>query len=193
MSTTTLFVELVVVGVGAMAWIALLVVAAFGHEWIPVDRVFSPSATVPMLAMVYLLGIVTDRVADTVLGPMWARGNRARIYGSDANAYAEDKLLVLGAPQFSRLFEYNKSLQRICRGWTINAVAILLALQALVWLRYGPTPTTIRVAVLGSFLLLLLAAGCLFSARRLNAVQYGKIKEEAAMLRARGADAARTR
>jgi len=192
MSTTTLFVELVVVGVGAMAWIVLLVLAFFGHEWIPVDRLFSPSATVPMLAMVYLLGIITDRVADTVLGPLWARGNRFRIYGSDANAYAADKLLVLATPQFSRLFEYSKSLQRICRGWTINALAILVALHALLWLRYGPTPTTVRVAVLGSFLLLLLTAGCLFSARRLNAVQYRKIKEEAAMLRARGSDGART-
>jgi hypothetical protein len=34
---------------------------------VPVDKLFSPSATV--LALVYLLGIVTDRVADTVLGP----------------------------------------------------------------------------------------------------------------------------
>ena len=41
------------------------------------------------------------------------------------------------------------------------------------------------MAALGSFLLLLLAAGCLFSVRRLNAVQYRKIKEQAAMLRAR--------
>jgi hypothetical protein len=185
MSTTTLFVELVVVGVGAMAWIALLVLAAFGHEWLPVDRLFSPAITVPMLALVYLLGIVTDRVADTMLGPLWARGNRLRVYGNDESAYAGDKLLVLATPQFSRLFEYNKSLQRICRGWTINAVAIFVALHALLWLRYGATPTTVRVAVLGSLLLLLLAAGCLFSARRLNAVQYRKIKEQAAMLRAR--------
>jgi hypothetical protein len=69
MSTTTLFVELVVVGVGALAWVCLLLMAGLGHEWVPVDKLFSPSATVPVLALVYLLGIVTDRVADTVLGP----------------------------------------------------------------------------------------------------------------------------
>ena len=183
MSTTTLFVELVVVGVGAMAWLSLLVLAVFGHEWIPLDRVFSPSATIPSLAVVYLLGIVTDRVADTLLGPLWARGNRFRVYGQDERAYAADKVLVLAAPQFSRLFEYNKSLQRICRGWTVNSLAILVSLHVLLWLRYGMTPTTVRVAGLGSFLLLLLAAACLFSVRRLNAVQYRKIKEQAAMLR----------
>jgi hypothetical protein len=185
MSTTTLFVELVVVGVGALAWLSLLIIAAFGHEWIPVDRVFTPSATVPLLAVVYLLGIVTDRVADTLLGPLWARGNRRRVYGDDVRAYAADKVLVLATPQFSRLFEYNKSLQRICRGWTINALAILVALHVMLGTRYGGTATTLRVAGVGTSLLLLVAAGCLFSAWRLNAVQYRKIKEEATMLRSR--------
>ena len=183
MSTTTLFVELVVVGVGAIAWVSLVVLAAFGYEWIPVDRLLSPSATVPVVALVYLLGIVTDRMADTILGPLWARSNRRRVYGQDDRAYVADKMLVLSAPHFRRLFEYNKSLQRICRGWTFNAVMILLALHALLWLRHGVTGTTLGVAGLGSFLLVLLAAGCVFSARRLNAVQYRKIKEQAAMLR----------
>lgn len=185
MSTTTLFVELVVVGVGALAWVCLLLLAGLGHEWVPVDKLFSPSATVPVLALVYLLGIVTDRVADTVLGPLWAKGNRERVYGKDDHAYVVDKMLVLSVPQFSRLFEYNKSLQRICRGWTFNAIAILVSLHALLWLRYGVTALTLRVAALGSSFLLLLACGCWFSARRLNAVQYRKVKEEAATLRAR--------
>jgi hypothetical protein len=185
MSTTTLFVELVVVGVGAMGWLCVLLVTAFGYAWVPVDRVFSPSATVPVLALVYVLGIVTDRVADAVLGPMWARGNRARVYGRDDHAYVADKMLVLAAPQFSRLFEYNKSLQRICRGWTFNAIVLLLSLHALLWLRLGVTTVTSRVAALGSVFLLLLAGGCWFSARRLNAVQYRKIKEQAAVLRTR--------
>jgi hypothetical protein len=184
MSTTTLFVELVVVGVGAMAWLCLLIVAAFGHAWIPLDRVVSPSATVPVLALVYVLGIVSDRVADAVLGPLWAKGNRARVYGGDDHAYAADKMLVLATPQFSRLFEYNKSLQRICRGWTFNAIVLLLSLHALLWLRLGVSAATGLVAAVGSAFLLLLAGGCWFSARRLNAVQYRKIKEQAAALRA---------
>src|SRR2546425_5370696 len=150
MSTTNLFVELVVVGAGAAAWVTLLLLAVFGHEWLPVDKLFSPNAAVPILAFVYLLGIVTDRLADALLGPLWASGNRARVYTQDDHSYAVDKMLVLSEPEFGKLFEYNKSRQRICRGWIFNAVAILLSLHTLLWLRHGFSALTFRVATVGS-------------------------------------------
>jgi hypothetical protein len=184
MSTTNLFIELVVVGVGAAIWVCLLILAGFGYEWVPVDKLLSPAATVPMLALVYLLGIVTDRTSDTLLGPRWARGNRARVYGNEGHAYAADKALVLSNPEFAKLFEYNKSRQRICRGWAFNAIAILLSLHAFLWFRFDLTSISIRVAVLGTILLLLLACGCWYSGRRLNRVQYQKVKEQSALLRA---------
>jgi hypothetical protein len=82
MSTTNLFVELVVIGVAAVAWTCLLILTGFGHEWVPVDKLFSASTIVHLLALVYLLGIMSDRFSDTLLGPIWAKGNK-QIRGRD--------------------------------------------------------------------------------------------------------------
>ena len=37
MSTTNLFVELIVIGVGVLAWVILLIGSVFGYAWVPVD------------------------------------------------------------------------------------------------------------------------------------------------------------
>ena len=60
MSTTSLFVELIVVGVGAAIWLTLLTLALFGYGWVqvPADKALSIPAAIPILAVVYVLGIV---------------------------------------------------------------------------------------------------------------------------------------
>lgn len=60
MSTTNLFVELVVIGVGAAIWIVLLGLAVIGCEWATDIEAVSLVAIVPTLAVVYVLGIVSD-------------------------------------------------------------------------------------------------------------------------------------
>ena len=71
MSTTNLFVELIVIGVGALAWIVLLVLSLFGWAWVPTERVFSTVALVPLLSLIYVLGIVSDRIADSLFEHWW--------------------------------------------------------------------------------------------------------------------------
>lgn len=73
MNTTSLFVELVVIGVGALAWVALLVLSVFGYDWVPLDPLLAAAATVPLLSVVYVLGIVSDRVADLLFDLVWTR------------------------------------------------------------------------------------------------------------------------
>ncbi len=57
MSTASLFVELVVIGVGALSWVVLLVLSVFGWNWVPTERVFSSVALVPLLSLIYVFGI----------------------------------------------------------------------------------------------------------------------------------------
>ena len=66
MSTTNLFVELIVIGIGAAIWVVLAALAVFGYSWVPLDQVFSTFAAAPFLGVVYVLGIILDRVADAV-------------------------------------------------------------------------------------------------------------------------------
>ena len=43
MATTALFVELIVIGVSATAWVAFLVLAIFGYSWLTFERFSSLS------------------------------------------------------------------------------------------------------------------------------------------------------
>lgn len=178
-STTSISIELMVVGLGAAAWVCLLVLAGFGHDWVPVDVLLSPSTALPILGFVYLIGIVVDRIADATLGSLWATRNRGRVYGALFARYDDDERLVLAIPEFRALFDYNKSRQRICRGWIFNACLLLVSLHVYLWSQHHVTPITVRVAVLGSGLCIALAAGCWFSGGRLNAAQYEKVKGRA--------------
>ncbi|NJN21306.1 MAG: hypothetical protein HC812_09070 [Leptolyngbya sp. RL_3_1] len=64
MSTTDLFVELLIIGVGAAIGLFLLVLTVFGYGWLAWDGLLSLPALLPILAIVYVLGIVVDRFSD---------------------------------------------------------------------------------------------------------------------------------
>lgn len=65
MNTTHFFVELLVIGAGALVWLVLLVAALLGYDLSDVlDELLHPAAIVPLLPAVYVLGILTDRIAD---------------------------------------------------------------------------------------------------------------------------------
>jgi hypothetical protein len=77
MGATGLFVALVDIGAGALACLVLLTLAAFGWQWVPVERLFSRTALVPLVSVVYRPAIVADRVADSVYERWWCRGSGA--------------------------------------------------------------------------------------------------------------------
>jgi len=54
MSTTNLFVELVVIGVGAMLWLILLTLALFGFQWFQIKVEILVALIIPLLSFIYL-------------------------------------------------------------------------------------------------------------------------------------------
>lgn len=142
MGTTNLFVELVVIGVGAAVWILELVLACFGFGWTQHD--FSSSlVTIVATALVYILGIVTDRVADGLFEGFLSAKMRHRVYGAAVAEYYRDRRLLLmrSAAEIS-LFEYGRSRMRICRGWTVNSLLITVATNVLIWSNFAGTRTS---------------------------------------------------
>lgn len=71
MSTTSLFIELLVVGIQATVWCALLVCTLSGYEWVKALpgslNNWAAPASVLYLAFAYTLGIIVDRLADLLL------------------------------------------------------------------------------------------------------------------------------
>jgi hypothetical protein len=67
MNTTSIFVELIVIGVGTATILVLLALTVLGYDWVPWSKLTSISVAVPCLSVVYVLGIAFDRLADRLL------------------------------------------------------------------------------------------------------------------------------
>jgi hypothetical protein len=117
MATTALVTEILIVGLEAETWVIMLVLAAFGTEWIDLDAVdgWEALVTVLVLAGAYVLGIVVDRVADSTFG--WLRG-------PDRPGFARKRLEVLHtSPGMAPFLEYQRSRLRVARGTLFNMIA----------------------------------------------------------------------
>jgi hypothetical protein len=181
MSTTNLFVELVVIGVGAFTWVCLLLLAIFG-----VDAAFlkelinTPAATVPALSAIYLLGIVTDRLADGLFHLARMETKHRESYAEGKEQYFRDRAFVLAnSQQFAQLYEYSRSRQRICRGWAFNAVAILVSLDLFLLMRHSNVHNWGVVALVTSCFLAALAIACWLSWEAMTDTELKRIKEQA--------------
>jgi len=74
MSTTNIFAELIVIGLGAFASLLLLIAAMLEvSRGVVAFLITSPVAAIPALAFVYLLGIVTDRISDWLFASLERR------------------------------------------------------------------------------------------------------------------------
>ena len=71
MSTTVLFVELLIIGFQGGVWILLLIFSVFGYNWLLELQSTGISdwqtlITALLLSMFYVLGIMIDRTADAI-------------------------------------------------------------------------------------------------------------------------------
>jgi hypothetical protein len=180
MATTSLFVELIVIGIGALAWVTLAILAVFGYSWLTFDRATSVMGLVPLLSLTYLLGIIVDRIADQI----FQRPSRRLLahWFSSQEEYKHAKDVVYLRSPLRSLMEYNRSRLRICRGWVTNCVAAVLALNLFVWSQLpGDLPRS-KLAVTGSVMLVLLGLGTLNAWYQLSIDAYERLFEQAKLL-----------
>ncbi|MFD4998599.1 hypothetical protein [Streptomyces buecherae] len=135
-AATGMFIEVLVVGIGALTAAVLLFIALVGPtvtaKLAPVAN--SSAAAGVGLAAAYALGILIDRVADTALTSQ-RRRLRTRFFPSNT-AYAQARLRLADFPALTARADYSRSRMRICRGWALNTLALTLAAD-LVMLRYS--------------------------------------------------------
>ena len=128
MNTTSFFVELVVIGVAALIWVVLFVLSVFGFDWGMAGKMMSFQAIVPLLSIIYVLGILTDRLADTMFGRCFQSSDR------DSEYYRARRIVFLRSQRLSDVLEYGRSRLRICRGWSFNAGMMVPAVNLFIWL-----------------------------------------------------------
>lgn len=179
MNTTNLFVELIVIGVGAIIWLILFVFSVFGYAWVPTDYLLSSFAAIPILAVVYVLGIISDRVADTVFDWIWSDNLQKPYFKGRPEYYNARRIILTRSERLSDLLEYGRSRLRICRGWAFNSILIIISLNTFIWANFSNSSFAISISVFGSISLLVIAFGAWFAWRNLTKNEYRKIKEQA--------------
>src|SRR5215216_6026488 len=146
MKTTNLFVELVVVGTGAALFVALLFYTLFGDRLLlghPLSSLAKPddlASIIPVLSFIYVLGIIIDKIAYRVFKSK-EDCLRKKNFGElgDDLYYKKRHSLYTSAnmTQAIEVFEYGRSKVRICRGWAVNSVLLILALICFMIFRHG--------------------------------------------------------
>lgn len=132
MDTTAVFAEILVVGLEACVWLALLVGAFFGFEWVRFEQLkgWEALATIIVIAGAYGLGIVMDRVFDSLYE--WVHPPLEKICMKlpktprRGEEFGERRVRVLlheGA--LAPFLEYQRSRQRVARATVFNLPLIL--------------------------------------------------------------------
>ena len=183
MGTTELFVELIVIGIGAVIWIVLGTFSIFGYTWIPNDELFSVSTLIPFLSLVYIVGIVTDRIADVLFEAIWVPKLQKKYYSSSALA-RDDRRLIYSSNEFlANLIEYGRSRLRICRGWAFNGVLIMIAANFFIATQISGRDLQNKLFIWVNLLVGFVAYFSWYSWYRLQDTQYRRLKDDAAFIR----------
>ncbi len=160
MNTTNFFVELIVIGLGGS--LALLIILYPFVDQTNIQAILTTirdsgngMLALAVIPLVYLFGILIDRIADHFL-KRWEVKIKFTYFDS-TDAIRDARTLVFSkTDRLSNLLEYNRSRLRICRGWALNGLLLLIATnvaifkaETLSWL-----PAVLYTIVLSLFTLL---------------------------------------
>lgn len=153
MTTTAVFAEIITVGMQTLAWIALAVwvIASWGDDanqcevciknWLSVASHWAALMSVFVLAMAYTVGVIVDRVADTLLRKLaklaklackmarWFKAGSAKKTKRKAGVETSRPDIAImrltvryKGGQLNGFFEYVRSRLRIARSTVLNIV-----------------------------------------------------------------------
>lgn len=183
MKTTELFVELIVIGYGTVIWLSFFVMAVFGYSWIDLEYIASLQTLVPSLIFAYVLGILIDRLSDWAFR-LWDKKIRTRkvrlLKNKDPNFdYQRARTIVYDKSESLRAwFYYGRSRVRICRGWTLNFLIILISSNFFIFSQFQNRNNIVQISLFTSFIITVLLFSTIFSWYRLTTSEYERLSQE---------------
>ena len=137
MNTTSIFVELVVIGLHTAIWVGLIILTFTGHQNLDPEKLFTLNLALPILAVTYILGILVDRASDIVLA---AQDNRLRsqydFRGRPSFLSMRFYILSKSSDVYEQL-EYTRSRLRIARASILNFAFTTVAAALFIWFQLG--------------------------------------------------------
>ena len=180
MNTTNLFVELIVIGLGAAMWITLMILTVFGYEWIPAYDFLSIITAIPVLAIVYVLGIVSDRMIDKLFDCFWGTTFCKRHFGTVMEYHHARRNVLTSSDRLANLIGYSRSRLRICRGWAVHSILIAVTVPFFAWSALpNDHELAIKISIFCSGTFIFLGVTSWNAWRMLSETQYNQIKEGA--------------
>ena len=154
MTTTAVFAEVLVIGLQAVVWITLALAAFIDPSpaFAAMER-WTALATLLILAAAYVLGVVIDRLADSLAKGL-VRPNRSPGEGVRSRAARRD--ILRGGGPLATFLEYQRSRIRLTRGTALNLV-IALPIANLFVLRVANADGAVLLAVNAGLLIALVA------------------------------------
>jgi len=135
MSTTLLFVELLIAGTQVVIWFVLLILTIFDYKWTSNLSIQGVSdwqvlITATVLAFVYVLGILFDRLADLIFSK-WDRSIAYKRFPDAPHTFAVIRFQLSKDNEYlNHQFEYTRSRLRIARASSLNfAITTIVALM----------------------------------------------------------------
>ncbi len=161
MGTTSLFVELVVIGLGGFAWVALILFSIFGYDEAKLTLLNSLPSAITTLAFIYVLGIIIDRIANNlyrhfILKKIIAKSSISKKEYDQLMAFIIDK-----HEQWAERISYSRSRQRILRSWILNFIILIFCGNIYIWTQLWQQQIT--VSIVTTTILLFLVVGSYFA------------------------------
>lgn len=137
MGTTAIFAEILIIGLEALAWVLLAVAAIVGPGTIDLGFVAENEGLTLLIvvAAAYVLGVMFDRTADSMLRGVDKRVDRKwKRYRVRPEDDVNTMRLFLMPPDLgvAPFLEYQRSRVRVARGTVFNLAVLILAANAYV-------------------------------------------------------------
>ena len=147
MSTTQLFAELLVIGIGALIWIAILIAGVSQLSFQNISTNANIFTLAPIVGVAYVLGIIVDRISYGLFRKLEER-TRNKIIEPNTSPSADDRerYILTNSEELSIQITYNRSRLRVCRSWIINFS--LIAAASAIWGDASKLKTPILLPIL---------------------------------------------
>jgi hypothetical protein len=135
MATTAIFAEILIVGLQACVWLALFLTAVTGPLQADISflKGWEGLASTFVLGVAYALGILVDRLADSLLSPVDKRlRDRWLPRKKGEPSISQRRLRIMATDEgMAKFLDYLRSRVRIARSTAFNVLLILTGLIVL--------------------------------------------------------------
>jgi 8-oxo-dGTP pyrophosphatase MutT (NUDIX family) len=201
-STTAVVAEILIVGLEAEAWLAVLLLVVFGQGWVDPDTLakFGSVLLLVVVAAAYGLGVIVDRASDSIFKRLEDTAFGAWLNRRFGRSSAEMELparvrtmrfaVLAKGGGVATFLDYQRSRMRVVRGTALN---LALGTVTVVWYlgKYGEPAQALYAALL----MVLLLAATLAASERIKSAWLARLCDAYVMLAGNGAheDAADSR